>query len=147
MNSRLNGFALKILSNFCCWEIHLQVIEGQAAVHRCNAHVDFKDESFPPYPAVVNDNGLHLHVERVGQLLLGPGNVHAAKKVMAGEDFAFYQEVIPGVMFGIGIRNEKVGSIHSPHSPFFFLDEEVLPIGAAMHAAVAELYFNNYNAK
>ncbi|TKY74000.1 IAA-amino acid hydrolase ILR 5 [Spatholobus suberectus] len=121
-----------------------EVIEGQAAVHRCNAYVDFKEELFTPYPAVVNDNDLHLHVERVGQLLLGPDNVHAAKKVMAGEDFAFYQQVIPGVLFSIGIRNDKVGAIHSPHSPFFFLDEEVLPIGAALHTAIAELYLNEH---
>ncbi|KAK7317062.1 hypothetical protein RJT34_00982 [Clitoria ternatea] len=121
-----------------------EVIEGQAAVHRCNAYVDFKEEYFTPYPAVVNDNDLHLHVERVGQLLLGPDNVHASKKVMAGEDFAFYQEVIPGVLFSIGIRNEKVGAIHSPHSPFFFIDEEILPIGAALHTAIAELYLNEH---
>lgn len=117
-----------------------EVIEGQASVHRCNAYVDFKEEYFPPYPAVVNDNDLHLHVERVGQLLLGSDNVHAAKKVMAGEDFAFYQQVIPGALFSIGIRNDKVGAIHSPHSPFFFLDEDALPLGAALHTAIAELY-------
>ena len=123
----------------------MQVIEGQASVHRCNAYVDFKEEAFMPYPAVVNDKDLHLHVERVGRLLLGPDNVHEAKKAMVGEDFAFYQEVIPGVLFSIGIRNEKVGSIHSPHSPFFFLDEEVLSIGAALHTAVAELYLNEHS--
>ncbi|XP_061364052.1 IAA-amino acid hydrolase ILR1-like 5 [Gastrolobium bilobum] len=124
-----------------------EVIEGQATVHRCNAYVDFKEEDHTPYPAVVNDNDLHLHVERVGQLLLGPENVHASKKVMAGEDFAFYQELIPGILYHIGIRNEKVGSIHSPHSPLFFLDEEVLPIGAALHTAVAELYLNEHTLK
>lgn len=121
-----------------------EVIEGQASVHRCNAYVDFKEEYFPPYPAVVNDNDLHLHVERVGQLLLGSDNVHAAKKVMAGEDFAFYQQVIPGALFSIGIRNHKVGAIHSPHSPFFFLDEDALPLGAALHTAIAELYLNEH---
>ncbi|CAJ1974497.1 unnamed protein product [Sphenostylis stenocarpa] len=121
-----------------------EIIEGQAAVHRCNAYVDFKEEYFTPYPAVVNDNDLHLHVERVGQLLLGPDNVREAKKVMAGEDFAFFQQLIPGALFSIGIRNEKVGAIHSPHSPFFFLDEEALPIGAALHTALAELYLNEH---
>ncbi|KAJ1377827.1 Peptidase M20, partial [Sesbania bispinosa] len=124
-----------------------EVIEGQAAVHRCNAYVDFKEENFTPYPAVVNDKDLHLHVERVGRLLLSPDNVHPAKRVMAGEDFAYYQEVIPGIMFSIGIRNEKVGSIHPPHSPFFFLDEEALPIGAALHTAIAELYLNERRVK
>ncbi|XP_054788635.1 IAA-amino acid hydrolase ILR1-like 5 [Prosopis cineraria] len=120
-----------------------EVIEAQAAAHRCSAHVDMKEETFAPYPAVVNDNKLHLHVKRVGQLLLGPENVREAKRVMAGEDFAFYQQVIPGAMFGIGIGNEEVGSVHSPHSPFFFLDEGVLPIGAALHTAIAELYLED----
>lgn len=123
----------------------MQVIEGQASVHRCNAYVDFKEEDFTPYPAVVNDKDLHLHVKKVGQLLLGSNNVHTAKKAMAGEDFAYYQQVIPGVLYSIGIRNEKVGSVHSPHSPFFFLDEEALSIGAALHTAVAEMYLNEHS--
>lgn len=122
----------------------LQVIEGQAAVHRCKAYVDMKVEDFPAYPACTNDESLHQHVERVGKLVLGPENVGEIEKVMAGEDFAFYQQVIPGVIFQIGIRNEKVGSTHAPHSPHFFLDEDVLPIGAAMHAAIAEMYLNDY---
>ena len=112
-------------------------------MHRCSAHLDMKEETVTPYPAVVNDNRLHLHVKRVGQLLFVPENVREAKRVMAGEDFAYYQQVIPGAMFHIGIRNEEVGSVHSPHSPFFFLDEEVLPIGAALHTAIAELYLED----
>ncbi|KAL8128704.1 hypothetical protein V2J09_017859 [Rumex salicifolius] len=117
-----------------------EVAEGQAALHRCAAHVDFLVEEFPMYPAVFNDERLHRHVEDVGGLLLGPGNVRAAHKVMAGEDFAFYQEKIPGVIFNIGIRNEEVGSVHSPHSPHFVVDEDVLPLGAALLNALAELY-------
>ncbi|KAI8565160.1 hypothetical protein RHMOL_Rhmol03G0239200 [Rhododendron molle] len=121
-----------------------EVIEGQAAVHRCIAHIKMDREDHPPYPACVNDEGLHQHVKRTGGLVLGPENVKLGHKVMAGEDFAFYQELIPGVMFSIGIRNEKVGSVHSPHSPHFFLDEDVLPIGAALHAALAETYINDH---
>ncbi|CAK7324287.1 unnamed protein product [Dovyalis caffra] len=117
-----------------------EVVEGQAAVHRCHAYVDIKVEA----PATVNDEKLNLHVERVNQLLFGPDNAKMGQKVMAGEDFAFYQELVPGVMFSIGIRNENVGSIHSPHSPYFFLDEDVLPIGAALHTALAEIYLNEH---
>ncbi|KAL8551113.1 hypothetical protein ACS0TY_000261 [Phlomoides rotata] len=120
-----------------------EVIEGQVNVHRCKAHVNMKQDEYPAYPACVNDEGLHRHVERVGSLLLGPENVKDGKKVMAGEDFAFYQEVIPGVIFNIGIRNENIGSVHSPHSPYFFLDEDVLPIGAALHTALAESYIRD----
>ncbi|KAK6787866.1 hypothetical protein RDI58_016391 [Solanum bulbocastanum] len=121
-----------------------EVIEGQAAVHRCKAYIDMKEEDFPAYPACTNDENLHQHVERVGKLVLGSENVGEIEKVMAGEDFAFYQQVIPGVIFQIGIRNEKLGSTHAPHSPHFFLDEDALPIGAAMHTAIAEMYLNDY---
>lgn len=119
-----------------------EVIEGQASVHRCKGYVNMELHEFPPYPACVNDDNLHKHVQRVGKLLLGPANIKDGTKVLAGEDFAFYQEVIPGVMFKIGIRNETVGSIHSPHSPYFFLDEEVLPIGAAVYTAISEIYLD-----
>ncbi|XP_022722730.1 IAA-amino acid hydrolase ILR1-like 3 isoform X2 [Durio zibethinus] len=125
--------------------LHSLVIKGQAAVHRCNAYIDMKEEDYPSYPAVVNDDNLHQHVHKVGGLLLGPENVKRGNKVMAGEDFAFYQEVIPGYMLSIGIRNEEVGSIHSPHSPYFCIDENVLPIGAALHTALAEIYLKERN--
>jgi IAA-amino acid hydrolase len=95
----------------------------------------------PMYPAVMNDDRLHHHVENVGRGLLGPDKVKPGEKIMAGEDFAFYQQLVPGVMFGIGIRNEAVGSVHSAHNPHFFVDEDVLPVGAALHTAIAETYF------
>lgn len=116
------------------------MIEGQASVHGCNGNVNMKLNEFPPYPACTNDDKLHKHVKRVGKLVLGPTNVKDGTKVLAGEDFAFYQKMIPGVMFNIGIRNETLGSIHSLHSPYFFLDEHVLPIGAALHTAIAQMY-------
>ncbi|GMH09080.1 hypothetical protein Nepgr_010920 [Nepenthes gracilis] len=121
-----------------------EVVVGQADSHRCQAYVDFVNEDYPPYPATVNDESLHQHVEAVGRLMLGPENVLKAKKAMAGEDFAFYQELIPGNMLSIGIRNEEIGSIYSPHSPHFFLDEDVLPIGAALHALLAETYLSQH---
>ncbi|WKA07673.1 hypothetical protein VitviT2T_025465 [Vitis vinifera] len=120
-----------------------EVIEGQAAVHRCNAYFYRTEEDYL-LPAVVNDEVMHQHVVRVGKLLLGPENTQVANKVMASEDFAFYQEVIPGVMFGIGVRNEQVGSVHPLHSSHFFLDEAVLPIRAALHTAIAEMYLDEH---
>lgn len=102
------------------------------------------EDDYPAYPATINDKVMHEHVERVGRVLLGSTNVKVSNRVMAGEDFAFYQEVIPGVMFFIGIRNEELGSVHSPHSPHFFLDEDVLPIGAAIYTALAEIYLQEH---
>ncbi|KAK6936595.1 Peptidase M20, dimerization domain [Dillenia turbinata] len=69
----------------------IEVIEGQAAVHRCKGYTEMMNETYPAYPAAVNDESSHQHVLRVGRLLLDPENVMAGSKVMACEDFAFYQ--------------------------------------------------------
>jgi IAA-amino acid hydrolase len=87
---------------------------------------------------VVNDEKLHRHVEDVGRRLLGPDKVRPGERVMAGEDFAFYQQLAPGVLFGIGNRSEEAGSVHPLHNPRFFVDEDVVPVGAALHTALAE---------
>ncbi|KAK0574569.1 hypothetical protein LWI29_025576 [Acer saccharum] len=99
------GTALNVVPSYVefggtLWSLTTQ---GQEAVHRCNACIDMKEEESPPIPAVTNDESLHLHVKRVRGLVLGPENVRLANKVMAGDDFAFYQEMIPGVELSIGI--------------------------------------------
>ncbi|XP_020691601.1 IAA-amino acid hydrolase ILR1-like 3 isoform X2 [Dendrobium catenatum] len=114
-----------------------RVIIGQAAVHRCSAKVKFLERAFP---ATVNDEELFNHVKRVGGILLGESNFQLSPLVMGSEDFSFYAQRIPAAMFSIGIRNESLGSIHNLHSPYFFIDDEVLPAGAALHAAVALSY-------
>ncbi|GLJ55280.1 hypothetical protein SUGI_1186260 [Cryptomeria japonica] len=122
-----------------------EVIESQAVVHRCVASVDFLEDRYKMFPAIENDENLHNHIMDVGATLLGSNNVKIAFPLMGGEDFSFYLQSIPGVMFLIGIRNESIGSVHSPHSPMFFLDEDVLPIGAALHTAIAESYLGKHS--
>ncbi|KAM1074606.1 hypothetical protein ACFX11_019779 [Malus domestica] len=82
--------------------------------------------------------------QRIRKLLLGHENVKLCQKVMAGEDSAFCQQLIPGIMLSIGTRNEEAGLVDSPHSCYFFLDEDVLPVGAALHAALAESYLDKH---
>lgn len=77
--------------------------------------------------------------------LLGDDNVYSDyEPTMGGEDFAFYGlSGIPSTFMFLGSRNEKIGAVHSLHSPRFKLDESVLPTGAALHAALAFEYLNN----
>lgn len=124
-----------------------EVILGQASVHRCSAVVDFFEKEDQFYPPTVNDKSMNNHVFRVAADVVGPQNVKLVPPMMGAEDFAFYTEVIPAAFFYIGMRNETVGSIHSGHSPYFMIDENVLPIGAAMHAAIAERYLNEHKIR
>ncbi|KAH6558124.1 hypothetical protein KP509_1Z078800 [Ceratopteris richardii] len=117
-----------------------EVIMKQAEVHRCKAEVDFLEETFPFSPPTVNDIHLNEYVKKVAGGVVGSQNVVEVKPMMGAEDFAFYTRVIPGVIYFLGIRNETCGSVHSPHSPLFSIDESVLHVGAALHAAIAEQY-------
>ena len=124
-----------------------QVIEQQAAVHRCTAVVDFMEEKPMPHPAVVNNEAMYEHVKKVGEVLVGKPNVKLMPLNMGSEDFSFFAEKIPAAMFIVGIRNETLKADKHLHSPNFFIDEETLPIGAALHAAVTMSYLDGNDVK
>ncbi|GFY97133.1 peptidase M20/M25/M40 family protein [Actinidia rufa] len=118
-----------------------EVIIGQATVQRCNATVDFLDKEKPFFPATINDKGLHEHFRKVAGDMLGIRNVKEMQPLMGSEDFSFYQEVIPGYFFFLGMMDETKGKLASVHSPFFKINEDALPYGAALHASLATGYF------
>ncbi|KAF9610224.1 hypothetical protein IFM89_021417 [Coptis chinensis] len=139
------GGTFRAFSNTSFYQIHKrikEVIMGQASVFRCSATVDFFEKEQPMYPPTVNDEQMYEHVRKVAIDLLGPKNFREVPPMMGAEDFSFYSEVVPAGFFYIGIRNESLGSIHSGHSPHFMIDEDALPIGAAVHATIAERYLN-----
>ncbi|VVA15438.1 Hypothetical predicted protein, partial [Prunus dulcis] len=117
-----------------------EVIEIQASVHGCTATVDFMLEKMKPYPATVNDEAMYKHAKNVGETLLGEPNVKLFPMSMGAEDFSFYTEKMAAAFFMIGTKNETLDPNTVWHSPNLVIDEEVLPIGAALHAAVAISY-------
>lgn len=117
-----------------------QVIVEQASVYGCFAEVDFFEKEYNIYPPMINDDQMYEHVKKVSIDLLGRKNFRVVPPMMGAEDFSFYSQVIPSAFFYIGIRNETLGSTHTGHSPHFMIDEDALPIGAAVHATIAERY-------
>ncbi|XP_050377474.1 IAA-amino acid hydrolase ILR1-like 4 [Argentina anserina] len=117
-----------------------EVITRQASVQRCNATVSFNEIAQPFYPATVNDKDLHEYFQKVAGDLLGPQNVFEKQPLMGAEDFSFYQEVIPGYFFFLGMKNDTQGQLKPMHSPYFRVNEDVLPYGAAFHASLATRY-------
>jgi amidohydrolase len=58
----------------------------------------------------------------------GKKNLLVLPQVTYGEDFAFYQEKIPGLYFAIG--NVPVGGKIIPnHSPDYYVDEKAILVG------------------
>lgn len=121
-----------------------EVASMQAAVHRCHAVTSFLEDTHPPYPPTVNDEKMTKHVRDTAVEVVGAESVMEVMPIMGAEDFAFYAELIPASFFFLGVRNETCGSVHSLHSPFFIMDEEVLPLGATMHAAISYRYLERH---
>ena len=56
---------------------------------------------------------------------------------MGGEDFAFYQEKVPGAIVLLGVRNEACDAVWPQHHGCYKVDESVLVKGAALHVQTA----------
>ena len=60
-------------------------------------------------------------------------NIISPSPSMAGEDFSFYQQEIPGSFVFMG-----TSGTHEWHHPAFTINEEALPISAEYFALLAE---------
>lgn len=121
----------------------MQVILGQASVLRCNATVDFEVDNKIFFPPTVNNDKLHDLVHGVAVDMLGDAGVKGMQPLMGSEDFSFYQEIVPGYFFFVGMKD---GTLEHPtfhHSPYFSIDEGSLPVGAALHASLVVRYISD----
>ena len=69
--------------------------------------------------------------------IFGDKGVIEADLQMGGEDFAFYQEKVPGAMVLLGVRNEACDAVWPQHHGCYKVDESVLVKGAALHVQTA----------
>ncbi len=88
------------------------------------------------YPSMYNDALVAAQIANVGEDLLGPDAVQPAHGTLGAEDFAYMSALKPGAMFSLGVRAPGA-PIRPVHTPDFDLDENALPIGAAILAETA----------
>ena len=87
------------------------------------------------YPVVHNDPDIVAMIEK--EII---GECEYIKPLMASEDFAFYQQKIPGMFTMLGTKNVKKGYIHPLHSCYFNFDENVLIKGVELYIKIAKAY-------
>ena len=88
-------------------------------------------------PVTVNDPGMIDVVTGAAGKIFGDKGVIEADLQMGGEDFAFYQEKVPGAMVLLGVRNEACDAVWPQHHGCYKVDESVLVKGAALHVQTA----------
>ena len=95
------------------------------------------------YPALVNDEAATAFARSQAEYLLGAACVEDFEPKMWGEDFAYYLREIPGSFWMLGIRPPDRESIPGLHNSRFILDENALPVGAALLANGALAWLRN----
>jgi amidohydrolase len=107
-----------------------RIAEHTAAAYRAEIKLRYDLGS----PAVKNDPSCSKIAAHAVREVMGENALSLMEKTLSGEDFADYQRVVPGVFAFLGIRNAEIKAIYPQHSPFYTIDESVLPYGAAVAA-------------
>ena len=119
-------------------EIHERVTTLAEAVARgsrasCAVCIDKK------YPVTINDPALTEAMVPTLARVAGPDRVELIPKVTGSEDFSFFQRIVPGLFFFVGVTPPEVDpkDAYSNHSPRFFADERALVLGVRSLAHLA----------
>lgn len=77
---------------------------------------------------------------------LGEKNVSPLKPQMVAEDFSYYQKVVPGFFYFLGVGNQAKGITAPVHTAEFDLDEESLVVGVRVMSNVLLDYLDHHAA-
>jgi amidohydrolase len=87
------------------------------------------------YPVTINDPALTEAMVPTLQRVAGPTGAESGllvvPKVTGSEDFSFFQRLVPGLFFFIGVTARGIDPAQAPsnHSPRFAVDEDGLKLG------------------
>ena len=106
-----------------------ELARGVARGMRGDIELDYRFS----YPVTQNDaDAAELALGVIGELFGEENAVKLDHSSMGAEDFAFFLEKVPGAFIWLG-----VGDVSGLHTPKFAFDEEILPQGSALLAALA----------
>ena len=89
------------------------------------------------FPATINDEEMTAFVVKVAKEILGEDKLSLLRPLMGSEDFSFYLQKVPGTFAFLGVENKEKGIVYPHHHPKFNIDEDILPLGTALHVSVA----------
>jgi amidohydrolase len=115
-----------------------QILQGITSASGASYDLNFIEAS----PVVFNNPALVAASLPALEAAIGKANLSTPSPVMVSEDFAFYQQKIPGFFFFLGVNNPDKGITAMWHTELFDLDEEALRVGMKAMAGVVLQYLN-----
>ncbi len=105
---------------------------------RAEFHIDYG------YVPVYNDPELFSRFRRVAHEVMGPDSLPEMETPNLGaEDFAFFGQRVPAVLFNLGVGCAPGHEASALHSDRFTLDEDAFAGGIMMHCALVLDYLND----
>ncbi len=91
------------------------------------------------YPVTINDPALTAAMRPTLQRVVGDPRVIEVPKVTGAEDFSYFQRIVPGLFFFVGVTppEQDPTKAYANHSPRFYADEAGLLPGLRALAQVA----------
>ncbi|MCA0153939.1 amidohydrolase [Winogradskyella vincentii] len=90
-----------------------------------------------------NDPELTAQILPSLQKVAGADNVQLMKATTGGEDFSYFQEVVPGVYFFLGGMTPGETEVFPHHTPDFKIDDSGLLLGVRAFTQITLDYLNN----
>ena len=121
-------------------EVQRQMIEGIERVVKGVTQalgMSYRYEYSEGYPSLVNNDAAVAFLRQVAAKVVGEAAVQQIEPSMGAEDFAFFLERVPGVMYRVCTGNPAKGITEMVHSSRFDIDEDALPIGVRVFAQAA----------
>jgi amidohydrolase len=105
-----------------------------ARAHGAEATVDYQ----PGYPSVVNDREAVDRAVRAAARVLGEDKIIRDQPPrMGAEDFSYMAQAVPGCFVRLGQAGADKGAV-PVHHPCYDFNDDILPIGASLWAALVE---------
>jgi amidohydrolase len=116
-----------------------RVVAGICKAHGATYELDYERIA----PVVDNDEGLTAFAQASLARSLGSKHVLLVDPIMAAEDFAYFQQQLPGVYFFLGVANTAKGWTDYVHTPTFRPDEDAIVAGVTAAASLLADFTSN----
>ncbi len=116
-----------------------EMVPAIAKAYGGDATIEFQNNTAITY----NDPALTNKMLPTLQNIAGKDNVELVKATTGGEDFSFFQEVVPGFYFFLGGQTPGNTESAPHHTPDFYIDESGMLLGVKVMSQLALDYLNN----
>lgn len=115
-----------------------KIVQGIASGMGGSADV----EIVPGYPVLFNDPEVTSQARSFASELLGEEHIIDMDIRMTSEDFGFFSQSYPSMMYRLGVKSPDANEIFPLHTNTFRVDESALKTGASMMSWLAMRFLN-----